>query len=124
MFSVTLSQPLTSKHFFPDLKGSEREVHAHQYRVEITVMGEHLDECGFLVNVDLIATSLEKVLRRFEGKILNRMKDFHQRPPSMENLAKVIWSRMAEEIDQSCIERIRVVIWETDDISASFDERC
>src|SRR5665647_1035867 len=78
MFSVTLSRPLASKHYFPDLEGAEKTVHFHQYMVEVTLMGDHLDKCGFLVNVDIIAALLEKELRRFEGKLLNRMREFHQ----------------------------------------------
>jgi 6-pyruvoyltetrahydropterin/6-carboxytetrahydropterin synthase len=122
MFSVTLSRPLTSKHFFPDLEGAEKVVHFHQYRVEVTLMGAHLDNCGFLVNVDIIATLLERELKRFEGKLLNRMREFRKTPPSMENLAKVIWSKMAEGVDRSCVERIKVTIWETEDTCASFEQ--
>ena len=81
----------------------------------------HLDKCGFLVNVDVIAALLEKELRRFEGKLLNRMGEFHQTPPSMENLAKVVWSKMADGVDRSCVERIKVTIWEADDACASYE---
>ncbi len=122
MFSVTLSRLLASKHFFPDLEGSERVVHAHRYRVEVTLMGDHLDNCGFLVNVDIVAAFLEGTLQRFEGKLLNRMKEFRQTPPSMENLAKVIWSKLAKDLDRSCAERIKVTIWEADDVCASFEQ--
>jgi 6-pyruvoyltetrahydropterin/6-carboxytetrahydropterin synthase len=121
MFSVTLVRPLTSKHFFPDLEGEENEVHFHHYRVEVTLQGAHLDDCGFLVNVDTIVLLLEKELRRFEGKLLNRMREFRSIPPSMENLAKVIWSKMAQDIDQSCVELIKVTVWEEDGVRASFE---
>ena len=122
MFSVTLRRPLASRHFFPQLVGPEQVEHVHRYTVEATVMGEHLDDCGFLVNVDLVAASLEKALDRFEGKLLNDLPEFRGSMPSMENIAKAIWSRMSDETDRTCVERISVTVWETDDICASFEK--
>jgi len=124
MFSVSLRRGMESKHFFPDMEGPEKVPHAHRYKVEATVIGARLDECGFLVNVDTVASSLEKALKRFEGQVLNELPEFQGVAPSMENLAKAIFSHLAENIDRSCIERIKVTIWETEDICASFDERC
>lgn len=122
MFSVTLRRPLASRHFFPQLAGPEQAEHFHRYKVEATLMGEHLDDCGFLVNVDHVAASLEKVLGRFEGKLLNDLPEFQGSTPSMENLAKAIWSMMSDDIDRSCVDRIRVTIWEADDICAAFEQ--
>ena len=122
MFSVTLRRPLQSRHFIPHLEGPEKVEHVHRYNVETTVMGDRLDECGFLVDVDLIAASLEGVLKRFEGELLNAMPEFQGKTPSMENLAKVIHSDLAADIDRSCVERIRVTIWEEEDVCASFEQ--
>ena len=124
MFSVSLRRPLSSKHFIPDLEGPEKEVHVHRCKVEVTVMGNRLDKYGFLVNVDLVAASLEEALKRFEGEILNEMPEFRGITPTMENIAKAIWSKLAADLDRSCVERIRVTIWEAEDICASFEEEC
>jgi len=74
--------------------------------------------------VDLVAVSLEKALNRFEGKILNGMPEFRGITPSMENIAKAIWSKLAADLDRSCVERIKVTVWEAEDICASFEEEC
>ncbi len=87
-------------------------------------MGNRLDKYGFLVNVDLVAASLEEALKRFEGEILNEMPEFRGITPTMENIAKAIWSKLAADLDRSCVERIRVTIWEAEDIFASFDDSC
>jgi 6-pyruvoyltetrahydropterin/6-carboxytetrahydropterin synthase len=104
------------------MKGSENEVHIHRYKVEATLMGSRLDKCGFLVDVNIVTITLEKVLKRFEGEILNEMPEFRGITPSMENIAKVIWSKLAADIDRSCIEHMKVAIWEADDICASFEQ--
>lgn len=124
MFSVTLRRPMASRHFFPQLAGPEQSDHVHHYKVEATVMGERLDDCGFLVNADLVAASLEKVIGRFEGKLLNDLPEFQGSMPSMENIAKAIWTMLCADTARPCIERIRVTIWETEDICASFEEKC
>ncbi len=122
MFSITLGRTLSSRHFLPRLEGPEKEVHVHRYRVEATVMGDHLDHCGFLVNVDLVALSMEKALERFEGAFLNDMPEFREAAPSMENIARAIWIKLAADIDRSCVERIKITIWEADNVSASFEQ--
>ena len=87
-------------------------------------MGSRLDNCGFLVNADLVATTLEKTLKRFDGGILNEMPEFRGLTPSMENIAKAIWSELAANLDRSCVERIKVTVWEAENICASFEEEC
>ena len=106
------------------MEDPENVVHVHLYKVEVTVMGDRLDECGFLVNVDRVAVSMEKALKQFEGKILNGMPEFRGITPSMENIAKVIWSRLAADLERPCVERIKVTVWEAEDICASFEEEC
>jgi 6-pyruvoyltetrahydropterin/6-carboxytetrahydropterin synthase len=122
MFSVTLRRKLAAQHFIPFLEGPEKEVHVHRYKVEATVMGDHLDKGGFLVNVDLVARSLEKALERFEGRVLNDMPEFKGAAPTMENIARAVWTKLEADIDRSCIERTKVTIWEADDICASFEQ--
>ena len=85
-------------------------------------MGDHMDEFGFLINVDAVAASLEKVLKRFEGEVLNSMPEFQVTRPSMENISKAIWSKLATDLDRTCVERIRVTIWEVEDICASYEQ--
>jgi len=121
MFSVTVRRKLAAKHFFPFLEGPEKEIHNHNYNVEATIMGDHLDKCGFLVNLDTVAFALEKAIERFEGLVLNEMPEFQGATPSMENFARAIWTKLDADIDQPCIERIKVTIWEADDICASFE---
>jgi 6-pyruvoyltetrahydropterin/6-carboxytetrahydropterin synthase len=122
MFSVTLRRTLAARHFIPFLEGPEKEIHVHRYRVEATVMGDHLDKCGFLVNVDLVASSLEGVLERFEGTVLNDIPEFRGATPTMENIARAVWTKLDADIDRSCIQRIKVTIWEAEDICASFEQ--
>lgn len=122
MFSVTVRRTLAAKHFFPFLEGPEKEVHVHRYKVEATITGDPLDKCGFLVNIDLVASSLEKAIGRFEGAVLNEMPEFQGTTPSMENLARAIWAKLDADIERSCIERIKVTVWEAEDIGASFEQ--
>lgn len=86
--------------------------HGHNYRVEVRVEGEIDPETGMVVDL----AELDAVLRRrveepFHHAFLNDLPDFAGETaiPTTENIARVVWQRVAPELPDGCrLTRVRV----------------
>jgi len=106
-------------HHLP-VQGKESARHSHPYIVEATLQGSDLDENGFLLDISVLARDLEAILSKLEGRTLNDLVYFEERPPTLENLCRVIWSLLSAALDGRGLEEMSVTIWESEKASASY----
>jgi 6-pyruvoyltetrahydropterin/6-carboxytetrahydropterin synthase len=74
--------------------------YGHNYELEVSVVGEPDGQTGMVVNLtDLDRVLREEVDRPLDHKNLNRdVAEFADTPPTAENLALWIWTRVAARI--------------------------
>lgn len=85
--------------------------HGHRFRCEVTVEGEVDPDTGMVLDLSSLDTLLEReVVDRYGGRALHDLRDFRDGPavPSTENLARVIWSRLAPRLPAGELVRVRV----------------
>ena len=74
--------------------------YGHNYELELSVIGSTDPQTGMVVNLtDLDRVLREEVDRPLDHKNLNRdVPEFAEAPPTAENLAAWIWTRVATRI--------------------------
>lgn len=86
--------------------------HGHDYRVEITVEGEIDPETGMVVELGGLDRLLEEeVVEPMDHAFLNDLPDFtgQREIPTTENIARVVWDRVAPRLPDGCrLDRVRV----------------
>lgn len=86
--------------------------HGHNYRCEVTVEGPVDPETGMVLDLGELDRLLEEeVSEPMDHAFLNDLPDFHgeRSVPTTENIARVIWDRLAPRLPGSCrLERVRV----------------
>lgn len=94
--------------------------HGHNYTLEVTVKGEVNPETGFVVDLkDLKDTMSREVVEAMDHRFLNKeVPEFAHLIPTTENLAIVIWQRLAPKFKAVQLHRVRV--YETPDLFADF----
>lgn len=87
--------------------------HGHNYVLEVTVGGQPDERSGRVVDLhQLNRTVRELIIDRFDHKHLNLdCQEFESLNPSVENIARVIWQRLAPAIEARRLVKVRV--WET-----------
>lgn len=87
--------------------------HGHNYLVEVTVVGEPDPRSGAVLPLPRFEQVVkERVIDRLDHKHLNTDTDeFREVNPSVENIARVIWGLLAEQVAPATLHRVRV--WET-----------
>lgn len=97
--------------------------HGHNYQLEITLAGELDPEHGHLLPLERFERTVkERVIDVLDHKHLNEdCPAFRQLNPSVENIARVIWSLLDGQFDGPRLARVRV--WETPKTCAEYEGR-
>ena len=96
--------------------------HGHNYLLEVTVAGTVDPVTGMVVNLYDLKTVLERVLVEFDHKNLQEDTPyFTGRIPTTENLAVVLWDRIAEQLHGAQLVALR--LFEEEDLSVDYQGR-
>jgi 6-pyruvoyltetrahydropterin/6-carboxytetrahydropterin synthase len=90
--------------------GPLAERHGHNYRLEVSLLGEPDPRTGMVVDLKDVKDLLEReVMARFDHRDLNDDTGFFEKqPPTAENLARVIFELLARAFPAGLLERVRL----------------
>src|ERR1700722_1910337 len=71
---VGLSRSVRAFHIMPGMPGPEGELHDHDYRIEIVVDREQLDERGMVCDLDVLEAALTELTSRVDGRNLEEIR--------------------------------------------------
>jgi 6-pyruvoyltetrahydropterin/6-carboxytetrahydropterin synthase len=115
VFEVSAQKTFAAGHALRNYHGKCENVHGHNYRVQVTVQGEALDNSGLLVDFVELKRLMSAVIDRLDHQFLNDVAPFDVLNPSAENLAKYFWDEISGELKGAVPVLISEVrIWETD----------
>jgi len=125
MYSLSVARDFTARHFLtvPD-PGAEGDPHSHDYRAEVRFAGPSLNEFGYLVDIDDVNASLDDLLDRYRGTLLNDLPEFDGENPSVERFARHFCERLATQTPTRTPTSMRVRMWEDADAWASYEREC
>ncbi len=94
--------------------------HGHNYELFITVKGNVDPETGFVVNVHLLGEIIKReIVEKLDHNNLNLDVDFMKDIiPSTENLAKAIWKKLENFLDDCELHCVKLV--ETENIFVEY----
>ncbi len=122
MFEVAVEQGFASAHALRNYKGRCENTHGHNWRVEVLIEGERLDETGLLVDFIDVKTLMAGIIDRIDHQFLNEIPPFDVVNPSAENIAEYFYQQMRAGLSDTPVPvRISAVkVWETDIQSATY----
>jgi 6-pyruvoyltetrahydropterin/6-carboxytetrahydropterin synthase len=121
MFEITIEETFAAGHALRNYKGKCENVHGHNYRCQVTVNGEELDEIGLLVDFVELKKVVHGVIDRLDHQWLNEFPPFDVLNPSAENIAKYIYDEVTAGLKtQKGVRLDAVKLWETDTASATY----
>ncbi|KXB06666.1 hypothetical protein AKJ52_01840 [candidate division MSBL1 archaeon SCGC-AAA382C18] len=120
MHTIGLKKQCKAKHFLPDQKGKENDIHSHKYTIEVIFSGEKINKKGYLLDINELNKILEKIFEKFENNILNELPEFRNINPTLENFSKILWRLIGKELETENISTLKVKIHESEDAYASY----
>ena len=112
MYELTVKSHFDAAHALRGYPGECRRLHGHTWDIEVTVGAAELDEIGIVYDFKLLKADLTGVLEEYDHAYLNDVAPFDELSPTAENLARVIFERLAETVDPR-VSIVEVVVWES-----------
>ncbi|WP_378185498.1 6-pyruvoyl tetrahydropterin synthase family protein [Aquimarina sp. W85] len=87
--------------------------HGHNYELEVKIIGYCDPETGYVIDTKIISDIIKKyILDKFDHKNLNLdVPEFANLNPTAENIARVIYSILEQEIDSEL--ELKITLYET-----------
>ena len=122
MFEVTVEQTFAAAHALRNYKGGCENLHGHNFKVQVVLAGERLDEAGLLVDFIDVKNLMGQVMARLDHQNLNEVAPFDVKNPSAENIAEYFCTHMASGLKNTPVpvRILEVKVWETDIQSATY----
>jgi 6-pyruvoyltetrahydropterin/6-carboxytetrahydropterin synthase len=112
-FEIGTSAGLRALHRIPWLPAPEGDLHAHDYRVEVVVQRETLDERGMVCDLDVVEAALREAVAELEGKDLDSIRPPEAEAVTVEILARWFHARLGDAIRAAGGEELAIRIWES-----------
>jgi 6-pyruvoyltetrahydropterin/6-carboxytetrahydropterin synthase len=120
MYELKIITQFSAAHRLENFYGKCEALHGHNWKVEVFLAGEQLDEAGLLVDFGEIKARTNALLEEIDHKYLNELEAFREQNPSSENLARYLFERLSADLNQDGVRVSRVNVWESDTACASY----
>ena len=121
MYEVSVEQTFAAAHALRHYKGACENLHGHNFKVQVVLEGETLDQAGMLVDFLDVKDLMRQVMTRLDHRNLNEVPPFDaEKNPSAENIAEYFYVHMSAGLAGTPARVREVKIWETDIQSATY----
>lgn len=122
MFDLTIESQFSAAHQLRGYKGKCEALHGHNWRVQVTVSSDKLDELGMVLDFHELKAITGEVLASLDHSFLNDVFPFTEINPSSENMAKWIYESIRKKTLKKNCELSSVTVWENETSSATYYE--
>ncbi len=124
MFLIKVKDDFCAAHFLEWPDGSAEGLHGHNWKVEIAVKCDELDDAGIGIDYVYLYKHLHELLNeKLDHKNLNLLEEFSGKNPTSENVAEWIFDKMNEVVrNKSSNAKMKsVTVCETDRFCVTYE---
>lgn len=122
MYELSIEVSFAAAHQLRGYKGKCENMHGHNWRVQISVLAERLNEIDIAIDFHDLKKMAQEVIAPLDHVFLNDVFPFTEKNPSSENIAKWIFDSMKKKINNEYLRTAAVTVWESENASASYYE--
>ena len=112
MYETGTALQVTAFHVMPGMPPPEGERHSHDYRFDVVVRREDLDERGMVVDLDVLDEALRGTAARVDGADLEQVLPPDAQPVTVEVFARWVHGELASALGRLPGGTLAVRVWE------------
>lgn len=121
MFELIIDTDFAAAHNLRGYKGQCENLHGHNWKVQVVLKSEKLDNIGMVIDFREAKNLIGDVTRKFDHTYLNDMEHFKAENPTTENISRMIYRELTSAMP-SGIKVEKVTTWESDRCGATYFE--
>lgn len=122
MYELRITTKFSAAHQLRNYQGKCENLHGHNWRVEVYVQAEQLNDIGLAMDFKDLKDAANYYLEQIEHSFVNEVFPFTELNPSSENIAKWIYDGLSKKLNDENVQVSMVTVWESDNASASYFE--
>ncbi|WP_353683388.1 6-carboxytetrahydropterin synthase QueD [Thermodesulfovibrio sp. 3907-1M] len=122
MYKLKIITEFDAAHQLRGYKGKCENIHGHNWKVEVEVIAENLNEIGIAIDFKELKGVTEEVISRLDHSFINQIPPFTEINPSSENIARWIYMSLKDKLNTLPVKLYSVTVWESDHASATYIE--
>ena len=122
MYELMIETQFSAAHQLRGYRGKCENLHGHNWRVQVTVSSEDLNDIGLAIDFHELKELTVEVLKNLDHSFLNDVFPFTELNPSSENIAKWVYESLRKKINGKEVSLSAVTVWESDSASATYFE--
>ncbi|MCX5720259.1 MAG: 6-carboxytetrahydropterin synthase QueD [Nitrospirae bacterium] len=122
MFELMIETFFSAAHQLRGYKGACEKLHGHNWRVQVHVIAERLNEIDIAIDFHELKRLTDEVIAPLDHSFLNEIFPFTEKNPSSENVAKWIYDSLKKRLSNDTINLSAVTVWESETASATYYE--
>jgi 6-pyruvoyltetrahydropterin/6-carboxytetrahydropterin synthase len=123
-YEVGLTRTVRAFHVMPGVPGPEGQLHDHDYRIEVVVSREQLDDRGMVCDLDVLETAMTGLASRIDGRNLEEIRPAEAEAVTVEVLARWVHDTLSPVITGKGGNSLAVRVWETAVAFGGYRARC
>ena len=121
VYTAKISDHFSAAHFIPDYNGCCKDLHGHNWVVEVAISSSTLDNIGLSIDLRTIKKELKSILNSLDHTFLNENPVLQKQPPTAEVVARYVYNRLEVSFESFKIEYVEV--FENDNASIRYERR-
>ena len=122
MYELMIEAQFSAAHQLRGYKGQCENLHGHNWRVQVTVSSDKLNDIGIAIDFHDLKKLTGEALQNLDHSFLNDVFPFTEINPSSENIAKWLYDSIKKRISDNDVSISSVTVWESDIASATYFE--
>lgn len=119
MFELKILTDFSAAHQLKMVGEKCENLHGHNWKIEVRVEGEELNEAGILIDFGILKKYVAEIMSSLDHKFLNELEYFPKDKPSSENIAMYVAKSLRSYLNGSV--RVKSVsAWESDNACATY----
>jgi 6-pyruvoyltetrahydropterin/6-carboxytetrahydropterin synthase len=120
VYELKIVGEFAAAHHLRNFRGKCESLHGHNWKVEVVIAGRDLDESGVVLDFAEIKAAAKEVLAELDHRYLNDLPFFTSHNPSSENIARYLFQRLGERLNNQRVKVTRVSAWESEGACATY----
>lgn len=122
MYKLRIITDFDAAHQLRGYKGKCENIHGHNWKVEVEVISEELNEIGIAIDFKELKSITDTVISQLDHTFINQIPPFTEINPSSENIARWLYILLKEKIETTPVRLLSVTVRESEYASATYFE--
>ncbi len=114
LYTLKILTDFASAHTLRGYPGDCSRMHGHNWKVEVEVVAQQLDEVGMGLDFKVIKEAARALGKRLDHRYLNDIEPFDKVNPTAENIAAYFYQGLSQRLNNPHVRVSAVTLWETD----------